>query len=372
MKTTTSRIAPLLFAGAVTSSLMFAAVGCGSGGGTSPTPGLPLLSAAASSAASFAGRSYASQIALANGEIGNLSLTTAASNGNTASGTLQIVDPTRGTKSRLVIATPFLSGTFDPATGAINLTGSYTVNGQTIPIRIVGTLPPPPSTTGGSLTTTIGGQSYTSTFGGTTGTNPTPSPSASASPSPSPSASPTPSPSASASPSPNPSPSAPPVTVTGQRFVGTISAQTADYSGASSAILASELASSVFVNTSALVTPTFTQKRTGGTGETTVQFTLGTPGASATAPIAPGTYPIGQTSGIFATAFYNEGAANGWKAVSGDIIVDTVAGDVMTFRFVNVRMMFSRSFGSTTAQGSFTLNGSGNARVSCLTAATCQ
>ncbi len=185
---------PLVVAGATASLLVFASVGCGSGGGTSPAPGYPTGLAVSSL---YSGKAYTGQVSLENGQVGNVSVTVS---GTTASGTLEIVDPSRKAtaKSRIVIATPFLSGTFDPLTGAINLSGSYTgPNGQTVTLSITGTLPVPPSTTGGSVTVTLNGQSYTTTFGGN-GTNPTPTPSGSASPSPTPSASP------SASPSPSP------------------------------------------------------------------------------------------------------------------------------------------------------------------------
>ena len=193
--------APLLAGGLLAVSFIFSVVGCGSGSGTGVSA-LPVPGAAGSTnsnLAAFVGRTYAGQIALTDGQIGTVSVVVAA--GGTASGTLEINDLTRkattqAAKSRLIIATPFLSGTFDPATGAINLSGSYTVNGQVIPISIVGTLPTPPSVTGGSYSVTINGQTFSSTFGSTTGTNPTPS----ATPTPNPSGSPTPSPSASPAP----------------------------------------------------------------------------------------------------------------------------------------------------------------------------
>lgn len=91
-------------------------------------------------------------------------------------------------------------------------------------------------------------------------------------------------------------------------------------------------------------------------------------------PAAPGAYTVGTPAGLWATVFYNEGAANGWEGVSETRVVDVVVGDVddvAQYRFIDVRMVPGRRFGSTTLAGSFTFNGSGNARTSCLTAAQC-
>ncbi len=212
--TVRSAATPLFLTGSIATALVFAATGCGSGGGNSPAangsavslPVSSLPATSASAAAAYAGRSYSGSFTLANGQTGNVTVLTSGT--GAASGRLEIVDPTRKAtaKTRIVIATPFLSGTFDPTTGAISLTGSYVdANGQTIPISITGTLPVPPSTTGGSLTVTVNGQSYTTTFGGgTTNPTPTPSPSGSATPNPTPSASASPTPSPSPTPTPSP------------------------------------------------------------------------------------------------------------------------------------------------------------------------
>ena len=94
-------------------------------------------------------------------------------------------------------------------------------------------------------------------------------------------------------------------------------------------------------------------------------------------PAPPAAYTVGTPTGLWATVFYNEGAANGWEGVSGTPVVDVVVGDVGDVgdvaqnHFIDVRMVPGRRFGCTTLAGSFTFNGSGNARTSCLTAAQC-
>ena len=91
-------------------------------------------------------------------------------------------------------------------------------------------------------------------------------------------------------------------------------------------------------------------------------------------PAPPAAYTVGTTTGLCATVFYNEGAANGWEGVSGTVVVDVVVGDVGDVaqnHFIDVRMVPGRRFGCTTLAGSFTFNGSGNARTGCLTAAQC-
>lgn len=133
---------------------------------------------------SFGGRSYESTVRLANGQTGALRLSTNPN--GTATGTFAIDD---GVTSRLVIATPLLSGTFDPVTGGFNLSGAYAFNGQNFPISLSGTLPIPPSQTGGAITVVVNGETYTSSFS----TAPLPSPGVTptpGSPIPSPSASP--------------------------------------------------------------------------------------------------------------------------------------------------------------------------------------
>ncbi len=165
---------------------------------------------------------------------------------------------------------------------------------------------------------------------------------------------------------PTPAPVASP-TVTGQRITLTYTAATPDYSGSAARIDLPELAASAFPGAVNTVTPTYEQ--TGSARQ--VQFTFASPGGPATAVIAPGTYTVGTTTGLWATVFYNEGPANGWEGTSGTLVVDTVTGDVVQYHFVDVRMAAGRRFGSTTSVGSFTFNGAGNARTSCLTAAQC-
>ncbi len=60
-----------------------------------------------------------------------------------------------------------------------------------------------------------------------------------------------------------------------------------------------------------------------------------------------------------------------WEGASGTLVVDAVAGDVVPYRFNDVRMVAGRRFGSTTSVGGFPFNGAGNARTSGLTAAHC-
>jgi hypothetical protein len=155
--------------------------------------------------------------------------------------------------------------------------------------------------------------------------------------------------------------------VTGQRIALTYSAATADYNGLATNIDLAELSSSAFPGTVNAVTPTYDQI----TPKRTVQFTFASPGGTGSAVITPGTYTVGVTTGLWATVFYNEGAANGWEGSSGTLVVDSVVGDIVKYRFIDVRMAAGRRFGSTSSVGSFTFNGAGNARTSCLTAALC-
>ena len=161
-------------------------------------------------------------------------------------------------------------------------------------------------------------------------------------------------------------PAATPV-VTGQRISLSYSATTADYSGSAVGIDLPELASSAFPGPSNFVTPTYSQT----TPSRQVQFTFASPGGAGTAAITPGTYQVGATTGLWATVFYNEGPSNGWEGASGTLVVDAVVGDVAQYRFIDVRLVAGRRFGSTASAGSFTFNGAGNARISCLTAAQC-
>lgn len=319
--------------------------GCGSGGGTAPSPLYAnLLGNGGTGVTSFAGRSYQSTVALAGGQVGNLTVTTSVS-GNAASGTLSIVDPSRSAaKTRLVIATPFLSGTFDPTTGAIHLSGSYTFNGQIIPISITGTLPIPPSFTGGSITYVVGSQTYTSTFGGSSGsTNSMPSPSAS----PFPSASASPSPSPSSSPTPTPSPSAIPAP--------TAPVNTITITGGTTNVL------HALTNTNSIGAGIFHSAPVTGGGY--ISFTLKNGSSNSAdqaslevdiktgATLAPGTFPIVGPSGIAGTApgvtsvSYGEFSggfrnyqALPYKGLSGQVVVETVTPTLVRIRLVNVRI----------------------------------
>ena len=156
-------------------------------------------------------------------------------------------------------------------------------------------------------------------------------------------------------------------TVSGQRIALTYAAATADYSGSAAPIELPEFASSAFPGPVNSVTPTYLQT----TPSRQVQFTFASPGGVGTAVVAPGTYTVGATTGLWATVFYNEGPANGWEGASGTLVVDAVVGDVVQYRFIEVRMAAGRRFGSTSSAGSFTFNGAGNAKTICLTAAQC-
>ena len=329
----------------------FALAGCGSGSGTSPAPGNVSLPGGGG-LASFLGRTYSSQIVLANGEIGTLSVSVAAD--STASGTFEINDlgrkvgPSKPAQGRLVIATPFLSGTFDPATGAINLGGSYTVNGQVIPIRVVGTLPLPPSASGGSYTVTVNGQAYTSAFGSTGGsTTPTPAPSATPNPNPTPgptpSGNPTPAPGAvnqiTLTPEPGTSPNNSTGTLVGVNVTATLTEFT-PASGFSRIAINCEDGSQRAINVAVITA----------------------------APLAPGTHPISIDASSFtapgAGLSYREGVDFSiyWQAgginfskVDGTIIVDQVDATKVRVQLINVLMDASPN--SKTSRGSLRANG---------------
>ncbi len=168
---------------------------------------------------------------------------------------------------------------------------------------------------------------------------------------------------------PTTAPTTVPPTVTGQRFVGQITSASG-FNGDGSAIDFSELASSNFdFSGNSGVTPTFDNNLPAAPRQ--VQFTLFTP---ASGTVTPGSYAVKArpvSAAREASAFYNEGATKGWEGNGGTIIVDSVSGDIFKFRFVGVTMTFGRRFGSTTSQGTFTLSGSGQARVVCLTRAEC-
>ena len=94
----------------------------------------------------------------------DLQVSTAAV-GSAATGTLTLTDPTRdvkaaATRSRVIIATPNCTGTYDPKTGALNLTGSYEYPaGTKHTFTVTGTLPVAPSYKG-AITITIDGTAY--------------------------------------------------------------------------------------------------------------------------------------------------------------------------------------------------------------------
>lgn len=92
---------------------------------------------------------------------GELRVTTSAG-GNTATGTLTITDPSRAAApSRLVIASANCNGTYDPSSGALNLSGSYeNPTGTTHQFTVVGTLPTLGNNVHGSITITIDGVAY--------------------------------------------------------------------------------------------------------------------------------------------------------------------------------------------------------------------
>ena len=162
--------------------------GCGGGSSSFLSPG------GSQNAPPFGGAKLTGRVTLADGQTGDIVLSTGAN--NAASATLTVSGAARSRQALVVIATSVLSGTYDPATGAFHLSGSYTVNGQLYSVDLQGTFPTPPATSGGSIRITINGHTYTSAFG----FSPAPSPS------PSPSAVPSPLPSFSPSPSPTPSP----------------------------------------------------------------------------------------------------------------------------------------------------------------------
>ncbi len=160
----------------------------------------------------------------------------------------------------------------------------------------------------------------------------------------------------------------PPSGVSGQRLRLDFSAVSADFNGSPAVFDLAESASSTFAGDINGVTPGFFT----AAPARQVQFTVASPGGAGTAKVVPGNYFVGATSsGLFATVFYNEGLA-GWQGTSGTVVVESLVGDIMKFSYVNVRMEPSRRFGSTTSLGSFTFNGGGNARISCLTATACQ
>lgn len=150
----------LLAATATAGTLALSVLLAGCGGGTNDAVS-NLAPGQNSGGANFAGRSYQSVVTLGEARKGTLDLSVAAD--GTANGTIKVEE----TATRQVAIGTFpLSGLVDLLTGALNLTGSYTVDGQTFPLSIQGTLPTL-GTTGGTVKITVNGQTFTSTFSGT-------------------------------------------------------------------------------------------------------------------------------------------------------------------------------------------------------------
>ena len=131
--------------------------GCGggsssytSGGGATPTP--------TPTATPSAQRYFASTFAIAGGQ--TAFVTAAAQANGMVSGTVSVSDG-RGVSpaSRAVLGTGNVSGTINFVTGVVNLNGSYTQNGTTVPIGVTGTVPSA-SGTGGTSTLQLGETNY--------------------------------------------------------------------------------------------------------------------------------------------------------------------------------------------------------------------
>ena len=328
-------LAALLGAAAVGTATL---TGCGGSSASYVQPG------GSANQPNFAGRSYASAVTLANGQTGALLVSTNAD--GTATGTFTIDD---GAPSRVVIATPLLSGTFDPVTGAFNLSGAYVFNGQNIPISITGTLPVPPSVTGGTITVTTGGESYTSTF--TTGPLPTPGP--------------TPTPGTSPSPSPSPSP-----TPTTSPSPGT---------GAFTFQLVSKSADCNFSDAGYANLPVKSAKLTGGASAGLYLFTgrlesgntsfqISWQRLNATNGLVPEAFTfvpnpaIGafgdEFQGILGTAAIipiGSLSAGAWSPTGGRLIVESVSGQTVRVRGENVEFTPNR-FNAISAKGTFIAN----------------
>lgn len=127
--------------------------GCGGGGGSTALLG-----------GSFAGHTY-SATGLSLGQfLASLQVTTSATT-RTAAGTLaatSIAQPRarRAAAAQSLDGRPNCRGTYDPATGALQLSGQFTEpNGATHTFSISGTLPVPPATAG-SLSITLDGVTY--------------------------------------------------------------------------------------------------------------------------------------------------------------------------------------------------------------------
>ncbi len=320
----------MVFAGlfGVTALVTGTLTGCGGSSASFVQPG------GSGNQPSFASRTYASSVTLANGQTGALSVSTNAD--GTATGTLTIDD---NMPSRVVIATPLLSGTFDPATGAISLTGAYVFNGQTFPISITGTLPVPPSVTGGTITVTTGGESFTSTF--TTPPQPTPGP--------------TPTPGASPSPGPGPGTGA----ATFQLVSKTADCNVSEAGFASltvkSATLSGGASAGLYLFSGRLES-----------GGTSVQISWqrlnavnGLVPEAFTFVSSPEIGPFGDEFqgilGSVAITPIGQLSAGAWSPTGGRLIVESVSGKTVRVRGENVEFTPNR-FNAISARGAFVAN----------------
>ena len=155
-----------------------------------------------------------------------------------------------------------------------------------------------------------------------------------------------------------------------KRFVGQITS-TSGFNGDSSAINFTQASGQVFGVDHVSINPYFDNNSTAKPRE--IHFTV-FESAPASGSTAVGSYPVKTshtTNAQDSTVFYSEGANKGWEGTGGTIIVDSESGDTINFRFVGVKMTFARSSGSTSSQGTFTLNGTGRARSVCSTHANC-
>ncbi|MDQ2687743.1 MAG: hypothetical protein M3Y28_07745 [Armatimonadota bacterium] len=129
--------------------------GCGGGGGGG---------AAAPLGGNFAGHTYSANNLALGALLGSLQLTTSATS-RTALGTLTTTPAAQSAARRAAAAQnltgiPNCRGTFDPATGAIQLSGTFTEpGGAAHTFSISGTLPIPPATAG-TLSITVDGVAY--------------------------------------------------------------------------------------------------------------------------------------------------------------------------------------------------------------------
>ena len=308
--------------------------GCGGGSVSSIQSGAQL---------SFAGRSYASVLTLAAGQTGTLALST--STDGTVSGTFSIDDSNvaAGQRSRLVIATPLLSGTFNPVTGAFNLSGAYIFNGRSIPISVQGIFPIPPATTGGSITVTTEGHNYSSTFGAGVPVTPTPGPSATPLPTPSPTASPNPG---------------------GTNFRFTLVSKSADCNFSDAGFTSLQFKEAKLTGGSSLGLYAFNSKLT--TGNTTVL--IGWQRLHASSGLIPESFTYVPTPAIGAFGDDFQGilqtaivipvgtlSAGAWSPTGGRLIVESVVGKTVHVRGENVEFSPNR-FNAISAKGTFTAN----------------